>query len=76
MNKILISLLIAFISFLNLRKTDEWNFETFQNELVAKHNEYSKKHSASSLTILKDLSTLCQKVVDNCRKKGDFNMDG
>ena len=80
MNKIILSILIAFISCNNLRKTAEWNFETFQKELVARHNEYRKKHAASSLTILKDLTILCQKTVDNCKKIGrlhhrDFNLD-
>ena len=80
MNKIILSILIAFISCINLRKTAEWNFETFQKELVARHNEYRKKHAASSLTILKDLTILCQKTVDNCKKIGrlhhrDFNLD-
>ena len=70
MNKIILSLLIAFISCRNLRKAAEWNFETFQKELVARHNELRRKHAASSLTVLKDLSTLCQKTVDNCKKIG------
>ena len=70
MNKIILSILIAFISCNNLRKAAEWNFETFHNELVARHNELRKKHAASSLTVLKELTTLCQKAVDNCKKIG------
>ena len=46
-----------------MRKTAEWNFETFHSELVARHNELRKKHATSSLTVLKNLSTLCQKTV-------------
>ena len=81
MSKIILSLLIVFISCRNLRKAEnEWNFEAFHKELVAKHNEYRKKHAASALTVLKDLTTLCQKTVDNCKKlgrleHGDLRMD-
>ena len=70
MSKIILSILIVFISCSNLRKTAEFNFEAFQSELVARHNELRKKHAASSLTVSKDLMTLCQKTVDNCKKLG------
>ena len=72
MNKILLFILLVFISCRNLRKVEDWNFEAFHNEIVARHNELRKKHASSSLTILKDLSTLCQKAVDHCKKIGDL----
>ena len=76
MNKIILLILIAFISCSNLRKTEEWNFEKFHSEIVARHNELRKKHAASSLTVLKDLSTLCQITVDNCKKIGGLQHGG
>ena len=80
MNKILLSILLVFVSCGNLRKTADWNFDTFHKELVNRHNELRKKHSAGALTVLKDLTTLCQKTVDNCKKlgtlqHGNLNMD-
>ena len=73
MNKILLFILLVFISFKNLiRRVEDWNFEAFHSEIVARHNELRKKHAASSLTILKDLSTLCQKAVDHCKQIGDL----
>ena len=80
MNKILLSILLVFVSCGNLRKTADWNFDTFHKELVARHNELRKKHAASALTTLKALTTLCQKTVDNCKsigglQHGNLNMD-
>ena len=43
MNKIILSILVVFMSCLDLRKTDEFNFEAFHSELVARHNELRKK---------------------------------
>ena len=73
MNKIILFILIAFISCRNLRSAvDDFNFEKFHKEIVDRHNEYRKKHAASSLTVLKELSTLCQNTVDYCKKIGDL----
>ena len=77
MNKIILFILIAFISCRNLRSAeDDFNFEQFQKEIVDRHNEYRKKHAASSLTVLKDLSTLCQHTVYNCKKIGGLQHGG
>ena len=76
MNKILLFILLVYISCKNLRRAEDWNFEAFHSEIVARHNELRKKHAASSLTILKDLSTLCQKTVDNCKKIGGLQHGG
>ena len=77
MNKIILFIIIAFISCRNLRSADnDFNFEQFHKEIVDRHNEYRKRHAASSLTVLKELSTLCQSTVDYCKKIGDLQHVG
>ena len=66
MNKILILLLIAFISSKNLRNLATFDFETFYNQLIMKHNTLRAKHSSGPLKRLDDIAELAEVTIDGC----------
>jgi len=68
MNKILLVLLLALVSCKNLRDLASFDFNTFYNELVSRHNTLRKKHSAGALSKLTAIAKLAQNTANGCKK--------
>ena len=68
MNKVILLLLLALVSCKNLRDLASFDFNTFYDALVKRHNTLRKKHSAASLTKLAAIAKLAQTTADGCKK--------
>ena len=76
MKQFLLLLLIVFVSTKNLRNLDDFNFESFYNELILKHNILRAKHNSPSLTRLDDLAELAKVTLDGCIAAGTLVHSG
>ena len=68
MSKFLLVLLLALVSCKNLRNLASFDFNTFYNALVSRHNTLRKKHSAGALTKLTAIAKLAQNTANGCKK--------
>ena len=76
MNKILLFFLLALVSCGNLRNLAAFNFNTFYDDLVNRHNTLRKKHQAGALTKLTDIAKLAQNTADGCLAAGGLVHSG
>ena len=58
MNKVLLVFLLALVPCKNIRNLVSFDFNTFYNDLVSRHNVLRKKHSAGALTKLTAIAKL------------------
>ena len=76
MNKVLLALLISLVCCNNLRSLSTFDFDSFYNDLVDRHNFLRSKHSASPLTKLDDIAVLAQQTADHCKELGHLEHYG
>ena len=76
MNKILLVVLVAIVSCNNLRNLATFDFDTFYNELIVKHNILRKKHNSGELTKLDDIAALAQVTANGCVDAGGLVHSG
>ena len=76
MNKILLVVLVAIISCNNLRNLATFDFDTFYNELIVKHNSIRVKHNSGALTKLDDIAALAQVTANGCVEAGGLVHSG
>ena len=68
MNKVIAILLLAIISCNNLRNLADFDFNTFYNQLVNRHNILRQRHGSGKLEKLEDIANLAQTTANNCKK--------
>lgn len=76
MKQILLLLLIVFVSTKNLRDLATFDFESFYNELILKHNVLRAKHNSGPLTRFDDLAELAKVTLDGCIAAGTLVHSG